>query len=172
MKRSIWILFFVVILGLSWLSGFSKNSSKHSSSSTRDNVASKSNKSLIEKKKFEKKIIQIRGIHLTVEIADESDEQAKGLMFRKVLSKDQGMLFVYPDSQYLGYWMKNTSIPLDLAYFDKKKRLIEVHSMEPFSTKIVMSSKKAKYVLETNRGWFYAHKIKKGDRFSIFSKKE
>ena len=157
MKQNSWILFFVLVLCVIFASSFAKDSS--------DNH-------IREKKRFEKKMLEIRGIRLTVEIADEPEEQAQGLMFRKVLLNREGMLFVYPSSRYLGYWMKNTSISLDLAYFDANRRLIEVHDMEPFSTRIVMSSKKAKYVLETNRGFFREHKIRKGDRFHIFSKKK
>jgi hypothetical protein len=70
-------------------------------------------------------------ITLSVEIADEPQERSRGLMERKSLPENHGMLFLFPEEQELSFWMKNTLIPLDILFFDHRGVFVSSHSMEP-----------------------------------------
>jgi uncharacterized membrane protein (UPF0127 family) len=70
-------------------------------------------------------------IRLNVEIADSPSERARGLMHRESLPEDRGMLFVYPHQTTGGYWMKNTLIPLSIAFFDQDGEIVSILDMEP-----------------------------------------
>lgn len=92
----------------------------------------------------------------TVEIADEPDEHALGLMYRDSLAEDHGMLFIFPRSQPRSFWMKNTRIPLDILYFDAQLNLVKAHHNVPpcrsSRCPSYPSRWPAKYVLEINGG--------------------
>ena len=115
-------------------------------------------------KPLAKKVIQLGEYKLIVEIADKHDDQMRGLMFRKSLNENHGMLFVFETNEILIFWMKNTYIPLDIGFFDENKMLIEYHTMIPLSLKLISSSKKAKYALELRKNWFKDHNIKAGTK--------
>ena len=88
---------------------------------------------------------------ITVEIADTYAERKKGLMFRDNLKKDSGMLFVYDKPGEVGFWMKNTLIPLDLAFADAKGKVVSIASnTEPLSLDLIYGGKGIQYVLEIN----------------------
>lgn len=114
---------------------------------------------------FRKSEIQFGKIKVKVELAIESHEQTRGLMFRKALCENCGMLFVYQDEQIRSFWMKNTFIPLSIGFFNKEKELIEVQEMSPVLTEIQAkiptyeSKGPAMYALEMNSGWFKKNKI-------------
>jgi uncharacterized membrane protein (UPF0127 family) len=118
-----------------------------------------------------KKKIRLRGQILTVEIARTESEQARGLMFRKSLEKNSGMLFVFPNVQERSFWMKNTFIPLDIGFFDSEQRLMNFESMDPVRSeaeepkRTYTSKGPAQYALEVNKDWFKTHELRKGDRF-------
>lgn len=99
-----------------------------------------------------------------VEIADEPAERSKGLMYRDTLGADDGMLFVYPDSQERSFWMHNTRIPLTIAYIDAEGRIVHLADMTPLSDASVPSNALAMYALEMNRGWFATHGVTVGTR--------
>jgi hypothetical protein len=101
---------------------------------------------------------------LQVEIALTPESQSQGLMFRDSLPWDQGMLFVYDRPQHLTFWMKNTTIPLDIAFISAEGRIEEILTMTPLTEKIYRSSRPALYALEVNRGWFRKKGVKVGDR--------
>jgi uncharacterized membrane protein (UPF0127 family) len=103
---------------------------------------------------------------LTVEIANTEAARAKGLMGRKELKEGAGMLFVYPKPQKLGFWMKNTIIPLSIGFFDAAQTLINTAEMEPL-TGTAQSAKIGLYALEVPKGWFAEHKIEPGMKFSF-----
>ena len=109
-----------------------------------------------------KKTIKIGGKEIYVEIADKVETRKKGLMFRRMIRKNEGMLFIFKVKKQLYFWMKNTSIPLDIGFFDEKRKLIEFKEMFPYSLKVTKSSQKAKYAIELNQGWFKRNNIKKG----------
>lgn len=104
------------------------------------------------------------GTHrFTVEIARTDEQQQHGMMFRTSLAPDRGMLFPYDPPQSVGFWMKNTLIPLDIAHFDGDGRLLNVCRMKPADDPAVggadlkaPSIKPARFVLEVNYGWFDA----------------
>ncbi|MFV1986551.1 MAG: DUF192 domain-containing protein [Gemmatimonadota bacterium] len=107
--------------------------------------------------------IRVAGIEIQVEIADDEAERSKGLMFRESLPQNEGMLFVYESSRALGFWMRNTLIPLDIAYIDEQGRIVDIQSMEPGDTTTHTSSSDAMYALEMNVGWFEANEVTIGD---------
>ncbi|MDF3819297.1 DUF192 domain-containing protein [Leptospira sp. 96542] len=99
---------------------------------------------------------------LKIEIANTPSTRQVGLMHRTKLGADEGMLFVFPTTEYLNFWMKNTNIPLTIGYFSEDMLLKETYDMKPNQTEEVYPSKfPAKYALEVNRGWFAKHKIGK-----------
>ncbi|PJE01512.1 MAG: hypothetical protein CK427_10725 [Leptospira sp.] len=100
---------------------------------------------------------------LIVEIADTSSKRSIGLMHRKNLGKNEGMLFAFPSSDLQSFWMKNTLIPLSIGYFDENGILLEIYDMKPNQTdEIYNSKKKAIYALEVNQGWFKKNGILPG----------
>ena len=99
---------------------------------------------------------------ITVEIADEPHERARGLMFREEIPKNGGMLFVYKEESIRSFWMKNTYIPLSIAYVDKSGKIIHIANMNPRDETSVPSIYPAKYALEMNQGWFEKHQVTVG----------
>ncbi len=117
-------------------------------------------------------IISTNGIkkNINVEIALTDNERQQGLMFRQSLGKNSGMLFVFSFEQYQSFWMKNTYVPLSIAYIDKSGRIIDIQNMKPLDTAISYpSKKKAMYALEVNMGWFKENGITEGSEV-LFNK--
>lgn len=109
-----------------------------------------------------------RAVTLSVEIADTWKSRQTGLMFRKSLEKNRGMLFVFNDETVRSFWMKNTYIPLSIAYIDKRGVIKEIHDMKPLDTSVFYPSRNpAKYALEVNRGWFKENNIGVGCKLNI-----
>ena len=102
-----------------------------------------------------------------VEIAETPDERARGLMHRDSLPDDHGMLFVFDKDQQLSFWMKDTSIPLSIAYIARDGTIREIYDMEPFSLEPVRSTRSVRYALEVNRGAFEEAGVDIGDRVDI-----
>jgi len=100
---------------------------------------------------------------LLVEIADSRAERISGLQFRDNLPQEEGMLFVYDRNLVLTFWMKNTSIPLDLAYLDENGQIKDIFELDPFDETIIASKEPVRYALEVNRGWFKKHGVSIGD---------
>lgn len=108
--------------------------------------------------------IRVGGTDVTVEIADDPEARGKGLMNRDSLPEDHGMLFVYPEEQILSFWMRNTLIPLDIAFIDRNGFILEIQQMEPHDETSHASSQPAMYALELRQGWFEDHGVESGDR--------
>ncbi|WP_269930072.1 DUF192 domain-containing protein [Aminobacter sp. HY435] len=87
-----------------------------------------------------------------IEIADDPGERAMGLMFRKDLAADHGMLFVFEETRPLGFWMKNTPLPLDLVFVGRDGRVLDVQPGTPFSEAVIAADEPARFVLELNAG--------------------
>ncbi len=102
-----------------------------------------------------------------VEIARTEQEKARGLMFRQKLGENEGMLFVFEQEELLSFWMKNTFLPLSIAFIDRQGKIIDIQDMEPFSLNTHRSAKPAQYALEVNKGWFGKNGIKVGDVVTI-----
>ena len=111
--------------------------------------------------------IRINGHALLVEIARTADEQEMGLMHRSSLAENKGMLFIYDSDQKLTFWMKNTSIPLSIAFVASDGTIKEIYDMKPFSLKLVSSHHSVRYALEVNRGFFELFGITVGDRVEL-----
>jgi len=101
----------------------------------------------------------------TVEIADQPDNRAKGLMFRRSLGDDAGMLFVYETPQRISMWMRNTYIPLDMVFITADGRVHRVErGTEPFSEEVIDSGEPVLAVLEVKAGTADRLKLKPGDK--------
>jgi uncharacterized membrane protein (UPF0127 family) len=100
---------------------------------------------------------------ITVEIARQPADRTRGLMFRESLPPDHGMLFVFPQEAVQQFWMRNTTIPLSIAYADAHGRIVRIADLEPLEERPVTSLGPARYALEMNRGWFAAHGVVAGD---------
>lgn len=97
-----------------------------------------------------------------IEIADEPGERAMGLMFRKDLADDQGMLFVFEQTQPVGFWMKNTPLPLDLVFAGPDGKVLDVLPGTPFSEAVIAPEEPARFVLELKAGTAARTGIAKG----------
>lgn len=104
----------------------------------------------------------VGGQPVTAEVADSDAERELGLMHRDALPDGHGMLFVYPDERARGFWMKNTEIPLSIAFISATGRIVHTAEMRPHDETIVPSRYPAMYALEMNRGWFQAHNVASG----------
>ena len=111
--------------------------------------------------------IEIRGHSASVAVAETKDELQHGLMGVQAMPENQGMFFVFPTSGSWCMWMKDTPLPLSVAFFDEKFRLISIASMTPWSTEIHCALNPARYALEMNDGWFRARGISPGDTLSV-----
>ena len=107
--------------------------------------------------------VSIKGIPLVVKLADDEASRANGLMNTSGLERNTGMLFRWPKPGTRSFWMKDTSIPLDIAYIAEDGRITNIERMEPFSLRSIISSEPATCALEVNRGWFDEHGIAAGD---------
>jgi uncharacterized protein len=112
-------------------------------------------------------VLQAGSVTVVAELARSAEEQAAGLMFRKTLEDGRGMLFVYDDDRRLSFWMKNTLIPLSIAFLAADGTIREIHDMEPRSLKAVNSTRSVRYALEVPQGWFTRAGLAAGDRFEI-----
>jgi uncharacterized protein len=108
-------------------------------------------------------------VEVRVEIADDLPEQTRGLMERTALGEDRGMLFVYQDEEVRSFWMKNTLIPLSIAYIDSDGRIVDLQDMKPLDDDPphYVSAEPARYALEVNKGFFEEHGVKVGDRADL-----
>jgi uncharacterized protein len=107
---------------------------------------------------------------VVAEVASIPSDRAQGLMFRKKMSDNEGMLFVYPQPHVTGMWMKNTLIPLSVAFIDDKGVIINVEEMKPETLDAHMAKAPAKYSLEMNSGWFKKRKLGPGTRIKGLEK--
>ncbi len=108
--------------------------------------------------------LTIKGHALRAEVAMTDDEKRTGLMFRNSLGENSGMLFVYEHEDRWAMWMKNTNVPLSVAFIDRAGRIINIEDMTPHTLDSLEAARAAKYSLEMNQGWFAKRGIKPGDR--------
>lgn len=102
-----------------------------------------------------------------VEVAATAATRALGLMFRSSLAEGEGMLFIQPETSRDGFWMKNTLIPLSIAFIDLSGRIVEMKDMEPCQEEpcpVYFPRAPYQYALEVPKGYFYKRRIKVGDR--------
>ena len=122
------------------------------------------------KNRIKTKMIEIlsgnRKTSLTVRFADTHGKIEKGLMFVEKLPENEGMLFVFPRKVYSGFWMKDTLIPLSIAFLDSDGEILKIMDMEPCKGNecpIYDPKISYRYAIEVNLGWFEKNRIKEGD---------
>ena len=96
----------------------------------------------------------VGGKQVAAEVADTPQERAIGLMGRASLAPDAGMLFVYPDEAVRSFWMKNTRIPLSIAFINDDGKVLQIDDMRPFDLTSVPSRFVVRYALEVDKGWY------------------
>ena len=101
---------------------------------------------------------------LKVEVVATDASRALGLMHRKKLGANEGMLFVFDEPAYHSMWMKDTLIPLSVAFIDAQGTILNILDMEPQTLDSHMSAGPSIYAIEVNQGWFAARRIKAGDK--------
>jgi len=104
-------------------------------------------------------------VEVRVEVADTEPERELGLMGRTALGEDRGMLFVFDEEQELSFWMKDTLIPLSVAFMDSEGRIVDIQDMKPLDEDppYTVSAEPAQYALEVNKGFFEERGIEVGD---------
>jgi len=107
------------------------------------------------------------GVELTVELARTAGERSRGLMLREELAEDGGMLFVFPGDTEAGFWMKDTSVPLSIAFIAEDGTILDIQEMEPLSEDVHRPPEPYRYALEVNQGWFEEQGFGTGDRVEI-----
>lgn len=103
-------------------------------------------------------------VTVRVEVADTEERRTRGLMFRQHLPEGRGMWFIFEEDQILSFWMKNTLIPLSIAYVRSDGTIVDILPMVPGDLSPIQSSRAARYALEVPRGWFEKQGIRVGDR--------
>ncbi len=98
--------------------------------------------------------LEIEGHTFVVEVARNEEERRQGLMHRKSLDENRGMLFVFDRDRRMSFWMKNTYIPLSIAYISSGGEIKEIHDMQPESLRSIESERSVRYALELNQGAF------------------
>lgn len=115
--------------------------------------------------------VVLKGKSFYVEVADNDPARMKGLMFREHMPADRGMIFLFPEEGMQAFWMKNTLIPLDILYFDRKFRLVsaqtEVPPCKADPCPSYPTSAPAQYVLELNAGTADKLGVKVGDKLEF-----
>ena len=109
-------------------------------------------------------ILRIKNHKIRVEAATGEEERLRGLMHRERLAPDTGMIFSYPHVGPTSMWMKNTRIPLSVAFIDARGKILNIEDMTPFSEQAHGSKGDAAYALETNLGWFQKRRIGAGEK--------
>ena len=116
--------------------------------------------------------IKVGNKSLKVNLAITPEQQKRGLMNIQgmpptKLPENEGMLFIYRREEMISFWMKNTTIPLSIAFIDRKGIIKEIKDMEPGSMASVRPKRPAQYALEVNRGWFSKNNVKVGDKVKL-----
>ena len=106
-------------------------------------------------------------IKVNLEIADTPFKRSQGLMDRRELSEDSGMIFMFPHKCAQSFWMQNTYVPLDIAFLDDDGAIFQIDQMSPLNTRLTTSLKPCKFAVEMNSGWFSKNNIDVG--FQMFN---
>lgn len=105
------------------------------------------------------------GTHIVdAELAITAEERQRGLMFRESLAENQGMMFQFAHADHYCMWMKNTLIPLSIAFIDEQGKIINIEEMKANSEETTCAKNKARYALEMNTGWYQQRQIEAGQQ--------
>ncbi len=115
--------------------------------------------------------LEVKDKTLEVEVASDNASRQLGLMNRKELPKNHGMLFLYSAPSRQGFWMKSTFIDLSIAFLSDDGKILEIRDMKAHDETRTQSNNFVRYALEVNRGWFQEHGIVVGDSFKDFQTK-
>lgn len=115
----------------------------------------------------ERVTIDANGHRILAEVADTPDARDRGLMFRTAMPADHGMLFVYPNDARHCMWMRNTYVPLSVAFLDEHGRVINTDEMVPRTDTSHCAAGPARFVLEMPAGWFLQHGVGGGTRLDF-----
>lgn len=108
---------------------------------------------------------------IDIEIADDDGKRERGLMFRRQMELNQGMLFIFEDEDQRSFWMKNTYLPLDILYLNAQKKILRIHeNVATLNEQPVLSDYPAKYVVEVNAGFCALNRIEVGDMITFIRK--
>jgi uncharacterized membrane protein (UPF0127 family) len=107
------------------------------------------------------------GASLLVEIADTGAERATGLSNRDCVAANAGMLFAWPSDTTSGFWMKDTHVPLSIAFIRADGMIVSIQDMEPRTTDSHTSPEPYRYAIEVNQGWYAAHGVEVGNGVGI-----
>ncbi|HEY5898696.1 MAG TPA: DUF192 domain-containing protein [Burkholderiales bacterium] len=115
---------------------------------------------------FAQPVVQLNaGMYLIrAEVAADFNTRMRGLMFREAMAPNAGMLFVFDEDATHCMWMKNTLLPLSVAFIDERGAIINIADMAPQTEDSHCATRPARYALEMNRGWFAARGVKPGSR--------
>lgn len=116
------------------------------------------------------KTVNFSGASVKAEVANTIPKRIEGLMSKKSLPSNQGMLFIFDGENYHGIWMMNMSFPIDILWINKDLKIIDVAESVPpckFNCPVYFPNEKALYVLEVNSGFFKKNKLQVGDTISI-----
>ncbi|MFQ5862225.1 MAG: DUF192 domain-containing protein [Candidatus Brocadiales bacterium] len=111
--------------------------------------------------------IMVGGKEVSVELAVTAKERRIGMQFRTSLTEDHGMLFIFPTERHTIFWMKDTYIPLAVAFIKESGLITQIEEMEPSSLERHTSRENVKYALEMKGGWFKRNNVHVGDRVTI-----
>ena len=111
--------------------------------------------------------ISIESLFSKIEVVSNSQERKLGLMYRENLPYDNAMFFIWEYKKKQCMWMRNTYIPLNVAYLDSSGKILEIYDMVPLSDESVCSKKRVRYALEVNLNWFEDNNILVGDVLDI-----
>ncbi len=112
-------------------------------------------------------VMDVAGNKLKVEIADTPEKRQQGLMNRKTMGEDEGMIFVFENESKVSFWMKDTQLPLSIAFISADGIIRQIEDMEPESLAAVPSYRNVLYALEVNQGWFEGKGVAPGDRVDV-----
>jgi uncharacterized membrane protein (UPF0127 family) len=104
---------------------------------------------------------------LTVELATTEAQREQGLMLRQKMDESQGMLFYFAQDSSIGFWMKDTYLPLSIAYLDAAGTVLEIRDAKPLDQTVLTPAQAYRFVLEVNQGWFERHKLGVGAKVAI-----
>ena len=104
---------------------------------------------------------------LGLEVAATPEERERGLMFHESLPWDTGMVFVFEQPSRAGFWMRNTLLPLSIAWLDQDGTIVDIQDMEPLSDEVHAPPAPYVYAIETNQGWFEANGVGAGQRMVL-----
>ncbi len=111
------------------------------------------------------RILAVNSKLILVEVVKTQEQRQKGLQNRSRLKKNRGMLFIFKEEGFHAFWMKDTYIPLDIAFIDRNKVIIDIQQMIPLDTRIRYEpAKKARYALEVNAGWMEENNIQVNEK--------